>query len=38
MNTAVTPYVGVWIETHNLKVMDQMFGVTPYVGVWIETE
>ena len=34
---AVTPYVGVWIETivynNNLKNKD----VTPYVGVWIET-
>ena len=34
---AVTPYVGVWIETiPSMKTMTCL-AVTPYVGVWIET-
>ena len=34
---AVTPYVGVWIETR-INCLIPCFGiVTPYVGVWIET-
>ena len=34
---AVTPYVGVWIETLSDKVKYYTHAVTPYVGVWIET-
>ena len=35
--TAVTPRVGVWIETQ--EILHKIFGclVTPRVGVWIET-
>ena len=35
---AVTPYVGVWIETDCSSGVTTMREVTPYVGVWIETE
>ena len=34
----VTPYVGVWIETHIADYLTGNMLVTPYVGVWIETE
>ena len=34
---AVTPYVGVWIETGRGERSGRNCGVTPYVGVWIET-
>ena len=34
---AVTPFVGVWIETRNLNRFKQAAAVTPFVGVWIET-
>ena len=34
---AVTPFVGVWIETPPLLVRDNLWWVTPFVGVWIET-
>ena len=34
---AVTPYVGVWIETASSSLNVVHSGVTPYVGVWIET-
>ena len=34
----VTPYVGVWIETHCKFCRFKARCVTPYVGVWIETE
>ena len=37
MNTAVTPYVGVWIETLTRAACIMKRNVTPYVGVWIET-
>ena len=34
---AVTPFVGVWIETFlNLWTVEKEI-VTPFVGVWIET-
>ena len=33
----VTPYVGVWIETHEFCFFHPVRIVTPYVGVWIET-
>ena len=33
----VTPYVGVWIETHRIVLCGYRRVVTPYVGVWIET-
>ena len=33
----VTPYVGVWIETHYCDPNIEDLKVTPYVGVWIET-
>ena len=35
--TRVTPYVGVWIETHRWMSCTPSARVTPYVGVWIET-
>ena len=35
---AVTPYVGVWIETEANRLQRQVDNVTPYVGVWIETQ
>ena len=34
---AVTPFVGVWIETGNQSDHNQGAAVTPFVGVWIET-
>ena len=34
---AVTPCVGVWIETSVLILLEGIFNVTPCVGVWIET-
>ena len=34
---AVTPFVGVWIETHTNFVKQKASEVTPFVGVWIET-
>ena len=34
---AVTPYVGVWIETQSTWKTRGSDIVTPYVGVWIET-
>ncbi len=33
----VTPFVGVWIETHPLSHCIHPWQVTPFVGVWIET-
>ena len=33
----VTPFVGVWIETHNSLSYRKPVWVTPFVGVWIET-
>ena len=35
---AVTPHVGVWIETYLDYMHLTSFFVTPHVGVWIETE
>ena len=35
---AVTPCVGVWIETENQQKPYTTLWVTPCVGVWIETE
>ena len=34
---AVTPCVGVWIETSRIRTYDLLITVTPCVGVWIET-
>ena len=34
---AVTPFVGVWIETFWEKIKSWVGKVTPFVGVWIET-
>ena len=34
---AVTPHVGVWIETAHRLVDGGRVQVTPHVGVWIET-
>ena len=34
---AVTPFVGVWIETFKVIKLWQIKTVTPFVGVWIET-
>ena len=34
---AVTPFVGVWIETAELDLNLTCLQVTPFVGVWIET-
>ena len=34
---SVTPFVGVWIETHYPYNSAKPSGVTPFVGVWIET-
>ena len=34
---AVTPFVGVWIETAWTAPRLAGFEVTPFVGVWIET-
>ena len=36
-NDAVTPFVGVWIETITTLIFLQLSFVTPFVGVWIET-
>ena len=33
----VTPFVGVWIETHERLFGEHRKTVTPFVGVWIET-
>ena len=33
----VTPFVGVWIETHTTDAEKAAAKVTPFVGVWIET-
>ena len=38
MHSFVTPYVGVWIETHKYVSAYEERRVTPYVGVWIETD
>ena len=35
---AVTPFVGVWIETISFNVVVSGQDVTPFVGVWIETQ
>ena len=35
---AVTPFVGVWIETCCMMAEFVCRYVTPFVGVWIETE
>ena len=35
---AVTPFVGVWIETMHLPYVILLTVVTPFVGVWIETK
>ena len=34
----VTPFVGVWIETHLVAQFLHIPEVTPFVGVWIETK
>ena len=34
---AVTPFVGVWIETLMAQHIYLQTDVTPFVGVWIET-
>ena len=34
---AVTPFVGVWIETSRVLDASKTKRVTPFVGVWIET-
>ena len=34
---AVTPFVGVWIETISFASIVISLAVTPFVGVWIET-
>ena len=34
---AVTPHVGVWIETYFADMAVNEPKVTPHVGVWIET-
>ena len=39
ITAAVTPCVGVWIETiNNLLLIHVILLVTPCVGVWIETD
>ena len=35
---AVTPFVGVWIETFSFLILLFGLSVTPFVGVWIETQ
>ena len=35
---AVTPHVGVWIETASQQTSLKKTFVTPHVGVWIETD
>ena len=37
MDVYVTPCVGVWIETYELRNAVDYGTVTPCVGVWIET-
>ena len=37
MLRAVTPHVGVWIETQIWQNIGATDWVTPHVGVWIET-
>ena len=37
MDTTVTPFVGVWIETYFTRTAPLETAVTPFVGVWIET-
>ena len=37
MHSAVTPFVGVWIETRLMVRGFTVPLVTPFVGVWIET-
>ena len=37
LQTFVTPFVGVWIETHFCLPQTREEEVTPFVGVWIET-
>ena len=34
---AVTPCMGVWIETLSVLSLRQAYAVTPCMGVWIET-
>ena len=36
--TAVTPCMGVWIETSVFDINPQVNQVTPCMGVWIETK
>ena len=38
VETEVTPFVGVWIETPPYCARGSTDVVTPFVGVWIETE
>ena len=38
VNTIVTPFVGVWIETFTIFQPCEHTDVTPFVGVWIETD
>ena len=33
----VAPYVGAWIETQILNLLNDNGAVAPYVGAWIET-
>ena len=37
LETEVTPFVGVWIETLPWAPKCTFIRVTPFVGVWIET-
>ena len=37
LQTFVTPFVGVWIETAVCLNQANVYKVTPFVGVWIET-
>ena len=37
IETEVTPFVGVWIETADICTCRNCTRVTPFVGVWIET-
>ena len=38
VGNAVTPFVGVWIETNRRLFKRNWVLVTPFVGVWIETQ
>ena len=38
LGIAVTPFVGVWIETPLSLDLTKVLLVTPFVGVWIETK